>query len=374
MAGEPTGGSPSPLGWGVTDLLPGTRFAGCRIDGIAGRGGMGVVYSAIEVRLDRPVALKLIAPPARRRRGVPPPLRARVAARRIDRPPQRRPDLRGRRGGRPALPGHAPCARNRPAGRCWRSAARLDLGRPRVVAQVAAALDAAHAAGLVHRDVKPANVLLDDDHVYLTDFGLTRMAARDAAHGGRAAGWARSTSPPRSTCGGTTDARSDVYALGCVLHAAVPAAALARETVPASVHAHLYDPRARPRARRSTRRWRARWPRTPPIAIRPRATSAAPPSPPPAASTSRRGAHRRRRARRPRPDAHTVVLRRTMRRRSSSGTNTAWLPAPELQPHGWEAADGGLSRSPPSPLPGSLRWAAWRSPVPARIRRPRSSR
>ena len=98
----------------------------------------------------------------------------------------------------------------------------------RIVAQIGAALDAAHARGLVHRDVKPANVLVADpggaEHCYLTDFGLTKQTVTtdDATvtqtgrgHGHRPVHGARS-----SCAGAAVDARTDVYALGCVLYRA----------------------------------------------------------------------------------------------------------------------------------------------------------
>ena len=90
----------------------------------------------------------------------------------------------------------------------------------RLIAQVAAALDAAHAAGLVHRDVKPANVLLGpDDHVYLTDFGLTKCLteASAATHTG---GWIGTLDyvAPEQIRGERVDARTDVYALGIILY------------------------------------------------------------------------------------------------------------------------------------------------------------
>jgi hypothetical protein len=86
--------------------------------------------------------------------------------------------------------------------------------------QVASALDAAHAKGLVHRDVKPSNVLLDEDeHVYLADFGLTR---RLEEQGGRA-GEGRSLGTPAYLApeqieGGPVDGRTDVYSFGCLLY------------------------------------------------------------------------------------------------------------------------------------------------------------
>jgi serine/threonine-protein kinase len=122
-----------------------------------------------------------------------------------------------------------------------------------VIAQVAAALDAAHAAGLVHRDVKPANVLLDGrgEHVYLTDFGLTRLEASDTqmTEVGRWLGTVDYAAPEQLEAR-RVDARSDVYALACVLHAALTGQPpYVRDTVPAAMLAHLEDPPPRPSQR-----------------------------------------------------------------------------------------------------------------------------
>ena len=97
----------------------------------------------------------------------------------------------------------------------------LEPGRAaRIVGQVAAALDAAHASGLVHRDVKPANILLGQgDHAYLTDFGLTKhvLSEAGATKPGHWVGTIDFVSPEQIR-GERVDARSDVYALGCVLY------------------------------------------------------------------------------------------------------------------------------------------------------------
>jgi serine/threonine-protein kinase len=91
------------------------------------------------------------------------------------------------------------------------------------VTQVAAALDAAHGAGLVHRDVKPANVLVSaDDHVYLTDFGLAQHVRAGREGEGGAAGTAGYIAPEVAE-GAAADPRSDIYALGSLLFFALTA-------------------------------------------------------------------------------------------------------------------------------------------------------
>jgi len=202
------------------DMPPGSVFAGHRIEAVAGRGGMGVVYRARQLSLDRIVALKVIAPAlmadeAIRRRF----LRESHVAASIDHPHVLPIYYAGEESG------VAYIAMRHVAGDDLRTLVRragpLEPARAaRIAEQVAAALDAAHASGLVHRDVKPANVLLGQgEHAYLTDFGLTKhvLAEGGATKPGHWVGTLDFIAPEQIR-GERVDARADVYALGCVLH------------------------------------------------------------------------------------------------------------------------------------------------------------
>lgn len=229
----------------MPEFAPGDVFVGHRIEGLAGRGGMGVVYRATQLDLDRLVALKVITPTL----ADDPDFRARFvaeskAAASIEHPNVLPVYYAGEREGVLFIVMRyvdGPDLRT-----LVRANARLDPERAaHIVAQVAAALDAAHAHGLVHRDVKPANVLLGpDDHAYLTDFGLTKRA--DATvDSSRSSGWVGTLGyvAPEQIRGDRIDARTDVYALGCVLvHALTGSAPFVRESDEATLWAHLNSP------------------------------------------------------------------------------------------------------------------------------------
>ncbi|MGE4426559.1 MAG: serine/threonine-protein kinase [Solirubrobacteraceae bacterium] len=208
-------------------FTPGATVEGYRVDEQLGRGGMGVIYRATQITLDRTVALKVVAPElagteAFRERFK---REARLAAQ-LDHPHVVPIYEAGETGGELFLAmrfvdGHDLAT-------VIRTERRLDPTRAvRIIEQTASALDAAHARGLVHRDVKPANVLLEGrptgEHAYLTDFGLVRAMdeeERRLTGTGTFMGSADYV-PPEQILGGSTDARSDGYALTCVLYAAL---------------------------------------------------------------------------------------------------------------------------------------------------------
>ena len=197
---------------------PGMMFAGYRVEALIGRGGMGVVYRATDLSLERPVALKLVAPElaedARFRERF---LREPRLAASLDHPHVIPIYEAGEHDGQLYL------AMRFVEGSDLRTILEREGKLPperalAVLSQVADALDAAHRRALVHRDVKPANVLLDEDgHAYLTDFGITKQVGGDSTDTGRMVGTLDYLAPEQIR-GDPIDGRADSYALGCVLY------------------------------------------------------------------------------------------------------------------------------------------------------------
>ena len=228
------------------ELSPGTEFAGHRIDAVAGRGGMGVVYRATHLALDRVVALKLIASALSGDES----FRARfkqesMTAASIDHPNVIPIYDAGEADGQLYITMRFVDGTDLRSALDQRGALPPD-DATRIVSDIAAALDAAHARGLVHRDVKPANVLISADgkRAYLTDFGLTKHAA--STSGVTQTGMFVGTLDyiaPEQLAGKGVDARADVYSLGCVLFEALTGQVpYPREEEPAKMWAHMGEP------------------------------------------------------------------------------------------------------------------------------------
>ncbi|GAB2941440.1 serine/threonine-protein kinase [Streptomyces heilongjiangensis] len=230
--------------------LVGQQIAGYRVEREIGRGGMAVVYRARDLRLDRTVALKLLAPELARndtfrRRFT---HESRVAAA-IDHPHIVPVFEAGE------TEGVLYIAMRYVAGRDLRHL--LDQEGPlplttatRITGQVASALDAAHDHGLVHRDVKPGNILVaqgtDSDHpehVYLTDFGLTKksLSLTGFTSVGQFVGTLDYVAPEQIS-GKPVDGRCDVYSLACVVHETLAGRPpFQRDDDMALLWAHQYD-------------------------------------------------------------------------------------------------------------------------------------
>jgi DNA-binding NarL/FixJ family response regulator len=241
---------PAPPAAGDPEPETGDVFAGHRIDGVAGRGAMGVVLRATDLVLDRAVALKLIAPIYARD----PVFRARFErecrlAAGIDHPNVVEIFRAGEEDGRLYVTMRyvdgtdlkSLIARER----------RLEPARAvALVVQVAGALDAAHRRGLVHRDVKPANILVASrdtaEHAFLTDFGISKQRTETPDTALTGAGMALGSvdyMAPEQAQVRDLDARTDVYALGCVLfHALTGSVPFIRGNDFERMWAHVHEP------------------------------------------------------------------------------------------------------------------------------------
>ena len=230
-----------------TDQLLGTDLAGYRLESVLGRGGMGVVYLATDLRLKRRVALKLVAPEL-------------AADARFRERFLREAELAASLDHSHVVPVYGAGETD---GQLWmamryvqgtdlktlleRDGALEPARAVELCSQVGGALDAAHAHGLVHRDVKPANVLVtqedSEEHCYLTDFGLARSPSDEqVAAGAHLSGTIDYTAPEQSAHE-PLDHRADVYSLGCVLYECLTGEPPFKRPRPAAtLFAHANDP------------------------------------------------------------------------------------------------------------------------------------
>jgi serine/threonine protein kinase len=239
----------------LSRLEPGSQFAGYRIEGMLDRGGMGVVYKAADPDLDRTVALKIIAPEHTQNPDAVTRFKAEARLAASLEHPNIVPIHRGGE-----FQGVLYLAMRFVPGTNLRAVVdkgQLDLPRiARITAAVSAALDAAHERGLVHRDVKPANILIsgegEHEHVYLTDFGLTKRLG-SAGSLTRTGAWVGTPDyvAPEQIQAGTVDGRADIYSLGCVLYEMLTGSvAYPKDNDMAKLWAHVTDPPPSPSLKR----------------------------------------------------------------------------------------------------------------------------
>ncbi len=224
----------------------GTHVAGYEIVELIGRGGMGEVYRAVDLSLERPVALKLLLPALADDEGFRERLlrESRLAAA-LDHPNVVPIYETGEEDGRLFIAMRFVEGMDLKA--LLRREGVLEPARTvAIAAQVADALDAAHRRGLVHRDVKPSNVLIDEqdgrEHCYLADFGLTQTASESGPADGHGLGTIDYVSPEQIR-GDVLDGRADQYALGCLLFETLTGTLpYDRTSDVAALYAHLEAP------------------------------------------------------------------------------------------------------------------------------------
>jgi eukaryotic-like serine/threonine-protein kinase len=230
--------------------VSGPVFGPYRLVALIGRGGMAEVWRAVDTRKDREVALKLLGPWLRgddafqrrfRRESA---LVARLNAPNVI-PIHDHGEIEGR------LFIDMPLVEGTDLGTLLGRDGPLPPARAvRIVEQVAHGLSAAHRAGLVHRDVKPSNVLITGDgseHVYLIDFGVARALDGTVLSSsiGAVIGSPNYLAPERFE--GDGDHRSDIYALGCLLHEALTGEpAFTADSIVGLLHVHQHAPPPRP--------------------------------------------------------------------------------------------------------------------------------
>jgi DNA-binding beta-propeller fold protein YncE/predicted Ser/Thr protein kinase len=204
----------------VAEPRIGSTLAGYRIDSLLARGGMGVVYRATQIALDRPVALKVVAHGLAeqgdfRERF----LRESRLAAKLEHP-NVVPVYDAREGDGELLV----AMRLVEGGDLRRLIDREGPLEPEraidLLGQAADALDAAHAAGIVHRDVKPHNILVEGGRAYLSDFGLAKVYERSAGSSASIVGTVEYMAPEQWR-GERVGPAADIYSLGCVLYEAL---------------------------------------------------------------------------------------------------------------------------------------------------------
>lgn len=228
-----------------------TEFGRYQLQGLLGRGGMGQVYRAYDTATDRVVAIKVLPPHLAEDKEFEQRFRreARTAAGLND--PHIVPihsfgEIDGR------LYVDMRLVEGRDLVRfIAENGGRVSPAKTvAIIEQVAAALDSAHRAGLVHRDVKPSNVLVANarDFVYLIDFGIARATTDTAlTNTGHTMGTLAYLAPERFS--GTTDPRADVYSLACVLYECLTGQRpYPGDSYEEQIKGHLHSPPPRPTA------------------------------------------------------------------------------------------------------------------------------